>query len=270
MPLSEVINPARWSEPEWLRLHHDLATYSTDAHCFLTPGKHKDDLVRKGWEWTQCIYGLNKLGLVRPDARALGVGAGREPVIFWLSDRIEHVTATDLYGNETWSTNNSAEAPAEIVAHPEHFCARSFDMAKVRFEHADGTKLPYADASFDLTWSLSSIEHFGGHEAAAQAVREMERVLKPGGVACIATEYLLLEDQYYFEFFTRQEIERYLINAAGGMTLADGISWALPPLEFLIDAVKFPEGVDRRRRHIVLNNGDFQWTSIIIFLRKQP
>jgi len=36
---------------------------------------------------------------------------------------------------------------------------------------------------------LSSIEHFGGFAGARQAVEEMARVLKPGGVLALATEW---------------------------------------------------------------------------------
>lgn len=269
MPLSEVVNVARWTEPDWLRFHHDLATYTAvDGHCFHNPNKPLNELVRKGWEWTQCIYGFNELAVLRSDACALGIGAGREPVIFWLSDRIAQVVATDLYGNETWSTNVAAEASAEVLSNSAKFCPRPFDANKVRFEIADGTQLPYADNSFDLIWSLSSIEHFGGHEAAAKAVCEMARVLKPNGVACIATEYLLLDEYNHAEFFNKSQVETYLIRASPELSLVDEISWTHPPLEFLIDSIKFPEGIDRRRRHIVLNSGDVQWTSIILFLRK--
>lgn len=35
------------------------------------------------------------------DRHALGVGVGHEPVIFWLTDPMAHVTGADLYRNET-------------------------------------------------------------------------------------------------------------------------------------------------------------------------
>jgi len=39
----------------------------------------------------------------------------------------------------------------------------------------------------------------------------------------------------------------------------------LPPTEYLIDSIVFPHGIDRTRRHIVLNDGYAQWTSILAF-----
>ena len=41
--------------------------------------------------------------------------------------------------------------------------------------------LQFPDESFDIAYSLSSIEHFGGLEGASAALDEMARVVKPGG-----------------------------------------------------------------------------------------
>jgi SAM-dependent methyltransferase len=267
VPLSEVITPRRYNDPEWAALHADLERYSVDKHVFSTSEGH---IYRKGWEWTQCLYGLRKLGALSSDARALGVGAGREPVIFWLADHIREIVATDLYGNETWTRSDGVEAPAEILADATPYCACTVDLSRIKFQSADGTALPYADESFDFCWSLSSIEHFGGHEAAAQAVREMARVTKSGGIVCIATEYLLLEEYSHPEFFNRDEINRFIIGASEDLSLVNGMSWDLPPTEYLIDQICFNgEGVHRCRRHVVLNDGYVQWTSLMVFLRKK-
>ncbi len=34
--LCEVVNPARYRDPEWLALHQDLERYAVDKHCFQT------------------------------------------------------------------------------------------------------------------------------------------------------------------------------------------------------------------------------------------
>lgn len=46
----------------------------------------------------------------------------------------------------------------------------------------DGEKLPFGDEVFDLVTNLGSIEHFENME---DGLKEMVRVLKPGGRACI-------------------------------------------------------------------------------------
>ncbi len=52
----------------------------------------------------------------------------------------------------------------------------------LRAAAADVRALPFRDASFDAIYSMGTIEHFDETE---QAVREMARVLKPGGHAII-------------------------------------------------------------------------------------
>lgn len=48
----------------------------------------------------------------------------------------------------------------------------------------DATALGFPDAAFDLVYSFHALEHIPDDRA---ALREMNRVLKPGGVACIGT-----------------------------------------------------------------------------------
>jgi SAM-dependent methyltransferase len=263
--LSEVINPIRYEDPQWDAQHRNLESYSVDKHVFRHTG---GEVYRKGWEWTQCIFGLKKLGMIRSDAKALGVGAGHEPVIFWLADRIGLVIATDLYGNETWSKTHGAEATADLLTNPEQYCPRTIAKSKIIFKNADGTKLPFPNEAFDFCWSLSSIEHFGGHEAAATAMREMARVTKPGGVICVATELLLSEEHSHPEFFTRRQLCRYIINSADSLRLVDGMRWQLPSEQYLNDPIVLPKDLHRLRRHVVLSDGTCQWTSVIVFLRK--
>jgi SAM-dependent methyltransferase len=264
-PLSEVMNPARYEDPDWDALHRELEAYSVDKHVFRNTG---GEIYRKGWEWTQCLYGLRELGMIRSDAKALGVGAGHEPVIFWLSDRIGLVIATDLYGNEAWSTENGAEAAAAVFTSPEQYCPRPIARENILFQNADGTKLPFADDAFDFCWSLSSIEHFGGHEAAATCMREMARVTRPGGVICVATELLTTENYSHSDFFTRPELSRYIIEAADSLSLVDGMRWRMPPAAYFNDTIVLPQDVHRLRRHVVLQDGNYQWTSVIVFLKK--
>lgn len=237
-----------------------------DKHCFQNVS---GEVYRKGWEWTHCVYGLRKLGMLKPDHTAVGVGAGRECVIFYLADHIKHVTATDLYRGESWVSSGGKEADVLMLEKSKQFCPSSVDFSKIAFENQDGTRLTYADNSFDFAWSLSSIEHFGGHEAAGRAIREMGRVVRPCGIVAVATEALMLEEYQHAEFFTRNEIDQYLVKATTDLELVEPINYDTLSTEYLIDSVPFPNAVDRRRRHVVLNDGHVQWTSVMLFLRKR-
>jgi SAM-dependent methyltransferase len=50
---------------------------------------------------------------------------------------------------------------------------------RIKFTVADGEQLPYADESFDAVWGSAILHHLH----LPTAVRELSRVLKPGGVA---------------------------------------------------------------------------------------
>jgi SAM-dependent methyltransferase/uncharacterized protein YbaR (Trm112 family) len=54
----------------------------------------------------------------------------------------------------------------------------------VRFVVGDARYLPFRDATFDCVYSYSVIQHFS-REDARQAVKEIGRVLKPGGTAVV-------------------------------------------------------------------------------------
>jgi SAM-dependent methyltransferase len=266
LSLSGLVNVTAYEDERWLSLFDELGSYSYDRHIF--NARQQPEVYRKGWEWTQTIYGLEQLDMVRPDHTAIGIGAGRECVIYWLADRLARVVATDLYGNEKWSAAGGVEADAAVMENPQAFCPRSVRLDSLEFRVIDGTDLsPFHDNTFDIAWSLSSIEHFGGHERAADAVREMARVVRPGGVVVVATEFLLLNDQVHPEFFNKNEIDQYIVSASPHLELVEPINWSLPPVDYLIDSVVAWDKIDRTRRHVVINDGENQWTSVLLFFR---
>jgi SAM-dependent methyltransferase len=268
LPLSSLTNIEAYFDDEWLARFHDLGTYSHDKHIFTS---FEPPLVhRKGWEWTQTLWGLERLGMIQPEHRALGVGAGRECLIFWLGDRIRSVVATDLYGNDGWIRKGGREADPAVLLDAQPFCPRPIRQDVIEFKTMDGTDLhEFQDDTFDFAWSLSSIEHFGSHERSADAVREMARVVRSDGIVAIATEYLLLADQSHDEYFSHDHFLRYVLEASPDLELIEPIDWSLPPVDYLIDSVCLSNARELSRRHVVLNDGYVQWTSVLAFFRKR-
>src|SRR5262249_13336093 len=161
-------------------------------------------------------------------------------------------------GNEQWSTVHGAEANAAVLRDPARYCPRPYPLAKLAFGVMNGTQLGFRDGAFDFVWSLSSIDHFAGHERAADAVREMARVTRPGGVVAVATEFIVAPGvQDHPEYFTRAAFERYVVRASPSLVPIEDMSYELPGLEYLVDPIMVHLGDDvhRRRHHIVLNDG---------------
>ena len=267
LPLSSLTNVYAYQDPHWMELFRDLGTYSHDVHIF--SDDHSPFIHRKGWEWTQTVWGLERLGMLQPEYKGIGVGAGRECVIFWLGDRVAKVVATDLYGNEEWSEVGGRESDDGVLADPQPYCPRNINTDVIDFQVMDGTDLKYENAEFDFAWSLSSIEHFGSHDRAGDAVREMARVVRPGGIVVVATEFLLLEDQEHPEYFNRNDFQNYVLEATPDLELVEDVDWTIPPTDYLIDSVVVPAMAGKVRRHVVLQDGHVQWTSILVIFRKK-
>ncbi|MBO0728707.1 MAG: glycosyltransferase [Acidimicrobiaceae bacterium] len=104
---------------------------------------------------------LNELGTA---TRVLDAGAARySPILPWLS----------LYGVEGLVGNN-----LEFT--------RTIRHGRARFEPGDITRLAHGEGSFDAVTCMSVIEHGVPLEG---FVTEMQRVLRPGGLLVISTDY---------------------------------------------------------------------------------
>jgi len=83
-----------------------------------------------------------------------------------------------------WAAHRGANAFGIDISEPTVIQAKGAftPEAPLRAAAADVRALPFCDGSFDAVYSMGTIEHFDETE---QAVREMVRVLKPGGRAIV-------------------------------------------------------------------------------------
>ncbi|MDP2598916.1 MAG: class I SAM-dependent methyltransferase [Candidatus Liptonbacteria bacterium] len=66
------------------------------------------------------------------------------------------------------------------------FAKSSYSVPNLKFVEGDGRRMNFADGTFDVIVSFHTIEHMGGDDQAL-FVKELRRVLKPGGSLLIAT-----------------------------------------------------------------------------------
>ncbi len=107
--------------------------------------------------------------------RVLDAGCGRGLALIACANKLSSGKAVgiDLWAAKDLSDNNPeatlANAAAEGVAD------------RVEVETGDITRLPFPDASFDAVISMIVIHNIPTRDARDQALREIARVLKPGG-----------------------------------------------------------------------------------------
>lgn len=111
----------------------------------------------------------------RGDESVLDVGCGRGLLLIGAAKRLKKGKATgiDIWNSADLSGNNPdatlANAKAEGVAD------------RIKIENADARQLPFGASSFDTVLSSLAIHHIPQSQERAKALREIARVLKPGG-----------------------------------------------------------------------------------------
>lgn len=176
----------------------------------IVPGLHPTQRVqRKNWEYALLTLFLEDAGLLGEETRILSVGAGHETVLFWLANRVAKVVATDIYGEGLFS---GLEADRSMLNAPASFSPYPYRESHLDVRHMDAKQLEFEDGSFDAVFSLSSIEHFGSWADIRRSAEEMGRVLRPGGVAFVATECFL---------------GRSLLSPRPVQELAGKVAWAI-------------------------------------------
>jgi Methyltransferase domain len=147
---------------------------------------------RKQWERGMLALALAERGSLHDEAAVLAIGAGTEPVLFWLANRVGMVTATDIYGEGKFAAVEAAES---MLANPAAFSPVDYRKDRLVVRHMDARRLEFPTGSFDAVYSLSSIEHFGspqdiagrGNGKGSQARRDrggghrMPRASRPAG-----------------------------------------------------------------------------------------
>ncbi|RYP46595.1 hypothetical protein DL768_007217 [Monosporascus sp. mg162] len=190
------------------------------AHNKYMPGHKASQVIHHEWRTAEnsAAYLLPKLEEMRkqnPNLRLLDVGTGSGTISVGLAKRVPEglVTATDL-----------SDA---ILKRAEGF-AEAADVKNMRFQPASAYELPFSDGSFDVTHCHQMLCHL---DAPGDALREMLRVTKPGGI--VAARESDLEMQCIWPelpgVLRFNEVIKATHEAAGGCSTGGRqlVSWAL-------------------------------------------
>lgn len=240
---------------------------------------------RKHWEVAMTAMAFSRGGVLHDQAEILGVGAGNEPTLFWLTNHVRRVFATDLYLDPGgWEQSAHLSMLAEPQKHwPFTWCPR-----RLVVQHMDARDLRYESGTFDAIFSSSSLEHFGDWKDVASAVSEMHRVLRPGGLLCLSTELRLKGPGPGLPgilMFDQRELMELIVEN-GAWELLDPIDFTVSD-DTLALVQNFADSAADVRRHvaregqlvfhrldwskypqIVLREHGLWWTSVHLALRR--
>src|ERR1044072_2794087 len=129
---------------------------------------------RKTWEIAMTARAFRDHGVLGETSEILGVGAGHERTLYWLTNHARRVFATDLYLSEdSWSDVDSSH---RMLSEPELFAPPpppGWNPRRLVAQHMDALDLRYEDESFDAVFSSSSIEHFGTFSDVRRSIEEI-------------------------------------------------------------------------------------------------
>lgn len=279
---NKICNVEDFSHPDLYPVLRDLFAHELARFGDAFPAGKED---RKDWEAAMALRAFAAGGLLDGTSHFLGVAAGNEPLLFHLTRVARRVFATDLYlAAGDWEPFGHAS----MLDDPHRHWPFAWNPRRLVVQHMDALDLQYEDESFDGVFSSSSIEHFGGHAEVERSMDEMFRVLRPGGVCAVSTEFRLAGPSPGMPGCLLFDTEELALRLIGDR------AWSLmSPLDLSVSEATMASKVDvvdvvgqqlaqcdrdggwfthkldyRHFPHIVMTNGDFVFTSIQLALRK--
>jgi SAM-dependent methyltransferase len=148
----------------------------------------------------------------RGDEAVLDVGCGRGLLLVGAARRL---TTGKAVGVDVWRQEDLGDNRPEATLEN----ARREGVAeRVEVKDGDARHLPFADASFDVVLSGLALHNISSAADREQAVREIARVLKPGG-------YVALADISYTRAYAR-----VLSGCGVGELRRSALGWGFTPL----------------------------------------
>jgi hypothetical protein len=208
---------------------HD-GPYMQTANCVARDFYHRDfatlchsigrtvALHRKLWEFAFIWHHLCAEGTIRPGARGVGFGVGREalPSLFAKNGCVVQATDAPLDANIAGWIETGDHANTLEDLYYSNIISREIFGKNVQFEYCDMNAIGDHIRDYDFCWSACSFEHLGSIENGLDfVVNSVEKALKVGGVACHTSELNLSSNDATVDrggtvLFRRRDVERLI------------------------------------------------------------
>jgi len=177
-------------------------------------GKTKEDynLLAEDFSRTRSVVWeeLKLLGkYISPGDKILDLGCGNGRLL-------------QIFGEkniEYFGVDNSEKlikiAKEKYLHPPQVFGTQKFGRARISFQVTDALNLPFSDNFFDKVYSIAVLHHIPSTEFRLQFLKEIRRVLKPGGLLIltvwnlwqIKTAWKLLIKNTILRFFGKSKLD---------------------------------------------------------------
>ncbi|KID72218.1 methylase involved in ubiquinone/menaquinone biosynthesis, partial [Metarhizium brunneum ARSEF 3297] len=150
-----------------------------------------------------------------PHLKLLDVGAGSGTITASLAKYMPEgqVTATDI---------------SDDILQRAQFHAAKEGVKNISYQRASVYELPFAESSFDVTHAHQVLTHL---DAPVDAIREMLRVTKPGGIVSLREADLRMwcfwPEVPALQRFHELNLEQHISNGASGTAGRELLSWVL-------------------------------------------
>jgi SAM-dependent methyltransferase len=268
--LNKVCAIEDWEDPELVATMRRILPYFLGEH----PRFPEQMEHRKHWEFAHVRNGLDALGALQPDSLVLSVAAGHEEVTFDLTNQVRWVFATDVYGSGPFA---ALEAELTILRDPDAVARCPYNRRRLVVQYMDALDLRYEDETFDVVYSLSSIEHFGGAAGVRRALGEQCRVVKPEGIVAFTTEVIVngappLDEGHLMLCSPEQLLD--LIEGVPGLSVVEPIDFQVSErtsrhVTSLESAIAQASRGEADYPLILLAHEGRVFTSLAVFLRRQ-
>ena len=172
-----------WDRIEFVNVLKRMEIYDSERH------------IRKPWELGFIVETLDRAGVLKPGKRGFGFAVGEELLPSYFASLGVDVLASDLSLSELdgscWlETGQNAGGDVEKLWKP-NLCSKKAFKSHVRYRDVNMNHIPENEKGYDFCWSVCAIEHVGTLKLSLEFMKNVLRVLKPGGISIHTTEFNL-------------------------------------------------------------------------------